>query len=224
MLLLFIPVIAAWVIGWIWYAHAKRSVSDPTEAARQVQRAAGIYVPLLLVGFVPLFIRQLPPGTTMNQLFDLSKPTTQIGGGIILGILMVTLTIGFVVVVQRWSNHAVVVPLPQRMKFLKYLDNIGLILVAPLLEEFIFRGYGAAVFSQHSTIVAALITSTAFALWHANPIMIPVAFAIGMIFFYAYIWSGTLIVPIVGHVMGNAALAIYVRHSARRERERNKTL
>lgn len=87
----------------------------------------------------------------------------------------------------------------------------GVVLV-PLFEEALFRGYLFGALSQRLGFIwAALISSALFGLLHPSPILIAFAFFVGLLCCWAYKKSGNLWVPIALHIVVNAtALAAAV--------------
>jgi membrane protease YdiL (CAAX protease family) len=81
---------------------------------------------------------------------------------------------------------------------------ISATMVAPLVEEIIFRGYLYAVIKRYSGCVfAAITTSLLFAVVHGNlPGMLPL-FILALILTLAYELTGCLWVPIVAHSLFN---------------------
>jgi membrane protease YdiL (CAAX protease family) len=86
---------------------------------------------------------------------------------------------------------------------------IALLLTAALLnafgEEIIFRGMLLPVLSSRLGLVAALILqSLVFTLYHFFPLQNSVLlFCMGIFFALGYWWSGSLITPIVAHLIEN---------------------
>ena len=82
---------------------------------------------------------------------------------------------------------------------------VSAILVAPLVEEIIFRGYLYAVLKRYSSSVfAAITTSLLFAVVHNNlPGMMPL-FILALILTLAYELTGCLWVPMLAHALFNA--------------------
>lgn len=77
--------------------------------------------------------------------------------------------------------------------------------VAPILEELIFRG---RLFSlmRHSTsaLMSAMLSALLFGAVHGSPQVIVEGFVAGLIFSYAYIIKSSIIAPIILHMCNNA--------------------
>lgn len=91
---------------------------------------------------------------------------------------------------------------------------VSAVVVAPICEEFIFRGYFYPVWKQYfGPVGSAVLASTLFALMHANLAALPGLFALALCFTVAFEASGSILVPMVMHALYNAlTLAIlYLR-------------
>jgi hypothetical protein len=88
---------------------------------------------------------------------------------------------------------------------------IALLLTAALLnafgEEIIFRGMLLPVLSSRLGLVAALILqSLVFTLYHFFPLQNSVLlFFMGIFFALGYLWSGSLLTPVIAHLIENGA-------------------
>ena len=83
---------------------------------------------------------------------------------------------------------------------------ISITIMAPLVEELLFRGaiQGYMLRKGMKPLHAILIASAIFGIVHMNPIQIPFAFAIGLIFGWLYYRTGSLVPGIVGHFINNS--------------------
>lgn len=89
------------------------------------------------------------------------------------------------------------------------LGVITISLIAPLLEEVLFRGAIQGYIMRHynpwtGIVCAALI----FGIIHMNPVQIVYAALIGVIFGWIYYRTGSLLSVIVGHVLNNSMAAV----------------
>ena len=82
--------------------------------------------------------------------------------------------------------------------------SIGLL--APILEELLFRGaiQGCLQQTLKSSWAAIIMASLIFGIVHMNPAQIPFAFLMGTIFGWLYYRTGSLLPGIVGHVLNNS--------------------
>lgn len=82
---------------------------------------------------------------------------------------------------------------------------IALVVVAPLTEEFLFRGLILNGFLQrYSTWSAILLSAFLFAAFHFNPWQFIGAFILGIFFAWLYVKTRSLFLPILGHAINNA--------------------
>lgn len=86
------------------------------------------------------------------------------------------------------------------------LGVISMALLAPILEEFLFRGaiQGYLLSNGNRPWVAITIASLIFGVVHMNPAQIPFAFLLGMMFGWLYYRTGSLLPGIVGHILNNS--------------------
>ena len=96
---------------------------------------------------------------------------------------------------------------------------ISITIMAPLVEELLFRGaiQGYMLRKGMKPLHAILIASAIFGIVHMNPIQIPFAFAIGMIFGWLYYRTGSVIPGIVGHFINNSIACIQMAVSTKKE-------
>lgn len=90
------------------------------------------------------------------------------------------------------------------------LGVLSITLLAPILEELLFRG---AIQGRLQTMiqkpwVAIIASSLIFGVVHMNPAQIPFAFLLGIMFGWLYYRTGSLLPGIIGHVLNNSAAAI----------------
>ncbi|MDE0300178.1 MAG: type II CAAX endopeptidase family protein [Candidatus Poribacteria bacterium] len=79
-----------------------------------------------------------------------------------------------------------------------------LIIVAPLTEEFLFRGLILDGFlRKYSIRKSVLVSATLFAVFHLNPWQFPAAFVLGTIFAWWRVNTGSILPGILGHAFFN---------------------
>lgn len=84
------------------------------------------------------------------------------------------------------------------------LGIIVIVILAPIFEEIIFRGFLlSGLKSRFSDIKAILLSGVAFALMHMNPEQTVYQFLLGATCAYVAIKSGSLILPIIIHAFSN---------------------
>lgn len=93
------------------------------------------------------------------------------------------------------------------------LGMLTIALLAPLSEEFLFRGAieRHLLHSWKSPWAAIIVSSFIFGIVHMNPAQIPFAFLMGTMFGWLYWRTGSLLPGIIGHVLNNYLAAIHMR-------------
>ncbi len=82
---------------------------------------------------------------------------------------------------------------------------VAAIVIAPLVEEFLFRGYLYPVFKKYcGTLASGVVTTALFAAFHMNLASLPSLFVLAICFTVAYEASGSLLVPMAMHSLFNA--------------------
>ena len=96
---------------------------------------------------------------------------------------------------------------------------ISIAIMAPLVEELLFRGaiQGYMLRKGMKPLHAILIASAIFGIVHMNPIQVPFAFAIGMIFGWLYYRTGSVVPGIVGHFINNSIACLQMAVSTKEE-------
>ncbi len=87
---------------------------------------------------------------------------------------------------------------------------LSIALLAPILEELLFRGAIQGVLQRAlgKPWMAILISSLIFGIVHMNPAQIPFAFLLGMMFGWLYYRTGSLLPGIIGHVLNNSIATV----------------
>jgi hypothetical protein len=97
-------------------------------------------------------------------------------------------------------------------EFSKWLLVLGVGVMAPILEEIIFRGYLLKEFSYTflGTTGAVILTSLIWAIIHSQYdwIYLAIIFVTGLLLGIARVMSHTLLVPIAMHILFNLSAAI----------------
>jgi membrane protease YdiL (CAAX protease family) len=141
------------------------------------------------------------------------RPRWFVLGGLILAALVFSLS-SFVVVAGVLSYrsplfvegvlqqvNAEANPHTQHVLLYQMLTAIATIIVAPITEEFIFRGFILQRWAVKWNLPLALILSSmVFGLLHLNPIGLSV---FGLLMGVLYIKTRSLLVPITGHMLNN---------------------
>lgn len=87
---------------------------------------------------------------------------------------------------------------------------LSIALLAPILEELLFRGAveGYLLRVSNNPWYAIIVSSLIFGVVHMNPAQIPFAFMLGMVFGWLYWRTGSLMPGIVGHVFNNSVATV----------------
>jgi membrane protease YdiL (CAAX protease family) len=83
--------------------------------------------------------------------------------------------------------------------------------IAPIVEELIFRGLILQGFRKnYNAFVAVLISALLFALFHLNPWQFPATFVIGLILGWIVVRTNSIILSIIGHSINNTLVLLYI--------------
>ena len=89
------------------------------------------------------------------------------------------------------------------------LGVITISLVAPLLEEVLFRGaIQGYMMRRYNPWVAIVSAALVFGIFHLNPVQTLYATLIGIVFGWIYYRTGSLLSVIVGHVLNNSMASV----------------
>lgn len=78
--------------------------------------------------------------------------------------------------------------------------------IAPICEEFLFRGFFYVVFKRYvGATASAFITAALFAAFHVNLTAFPSLFVLALCFTIAFEATGSLVVPVTMHALFNGA-------------------
>lgn len=88
---------------------------------------------------------------------------------------------------------------------------LRIVIIAPVVEELIFRGVIMAGFTRnYNAIFAIFFSALLFALFHLNPWQFPAAFALGLILGWIRIRTGSVLACITGHAIHNGLVFLSV--------------
>ncbi len=106
--------------------------------------------------------------------------------------------------IQRFLGRGISNPLGELLESSGTGLQIFILLVAaPLLEEFLFRGCIVSALRSYSPAGAVLVSGLAFGLCHGNLYQFFYAFILGLLFAYIYLKSGRLFYTICLHFLVN---------------------
>lgn len=110
-------------------------------------------------------------------------------------------------------GHLTGSPASTQMQPVNLMSIVLLLLLAPLLEEFVFRKILADRLLIYGEGLFILASSFFFAVIHGFPLGIPqmiYTFCLGMIWSYAYVMSGNIWIPILLHSLSNAFGSVFL--------------
>ena len=85
-----------------------------------------------------------------------------------------------------------------------FMASITIVLIAPIAEEFLFRGFMLSPLEEAiKSKQAIVVTAALFALIHTNIAAFPLLFTLGIILGYFAVYTQNLIVPIFIHIVNN---------------------
>ncbi|MDH4274843.1 MAG: CPBP family intramembrane metalloprotease [Gammaproteobacteria bacterium] len=195
--LLFLPVLVALLTGSVAYGIAYSRTRNRLVAGLVVHRNACWYTPLLLILMWPVFNMRM--GHSGVDYIQFNNVAHDLFYGLLVGALLGYATLSF----ANWIGRRY--PGYTGSMQRSFSDMIGLLLIAPVIEEIIFRGYGYDLSSTLGMTAGVLITSMAFALWHMNPYLTVPAFLFGLVASGLYLYTQSLFAPIVAHAVSNFA-------------------
>ncbi len=196
-------------------AASENAVAGVEKSPATVGVLASILFLLLLCLGLLFYLRQVR-GLDPVELFGLRRLSFKRALGVAVLALMISL--GFVIpsnlLAVNWLQQYWPDLQPQDTVKL-FLSNGGLdklamagaaILVAPLVEETVFRGFVYAVVKKYTDgIFAALVSSALFALAHFHLASAVPLFVLALGFTAAYERTGSLLVPMLMHALFNGA-------------------
>ncbi len=123
----------------------------------------------------------------------------------------------FIVGLSLWNNYLnELANLPNTMQdfFVSMMRHplgiIATVILAPLVEELLFRGaiQGHLLRKWGSPALAIFISSLIFGMIHGNPAQIPFAFVIGVALGWVYYMTGSLVPGILMHFINNGTAVV----------------
>lgn len=169
---------------------------------------------VLLVAISVLIIRL--KGGSLPQYLALKPFSPSVGIGMLGLLLIFMIASQALTYVLDMAPLVFVDPLYQSVSSV-WLLIFAMVVVAPIYEEVIFRGilwsaiaeqFTASSYSaNHGAIVASIVTSLIFAVIHVQYGIYEIStiVVLALIFCYARIKSGSLLLPIVLHIVNNGA-------------------
>lgn len=100
-----------------------------------------------------------------------------------------------------------------------FFGLVSIVIMAPLVEELLFRGAIEGHFLQEGRTpkMAIFLSALIFGIIHINPAQVPFAFFLGLIFGWLYYRTGSVVPGMVGHFLNNLIAAIGIATSTKEE-------
>jgi membrane protease YdiL (CAAX protease family) len=198
---------------------ASGAAPDINEATLMAQMGLPLFVSVLISGLVALVILWLHLEKNNNHmrigLFAQSKLSTGMTIGLGVALMIAAGLFGeaygrFIVPgkeLQAGVNQMIdaisKTPLNHVLLF------VTIAIVAPVLEEILFRGYlQSALMHRMKPWLAILLASSLFGIVHMQPLAFPVLTVLGAVFGYLYYKTGSLKVNILLHILNNGVAYI----------------
>ena len=147
-------------------------------------------------------------GIERATLTNSSKMARHTGWGILAGLALfgvaIAIEMGQVAIGFEPPEDAIVIG-PEAGNLAAYLTwLVSACVVAPISEEFFFRGYAFYAFNKRYGLLTALFVSAlGFSAIHGSIYALLPIFAAGIGLALAYHWSGSLVPPMVAHAVNN---------------------
>jgi len=135
-------------------------------------------------------------------------PFFQLAAGLLAGVSIYLIIIGIIEIFelrQHFPKHdEMLEPVILQPGFLISLLGVGVII--PLVEELALRGLIFNRMREDLPITTALLLQAmVFSLLHLNPLQAGYAFIGGLLLGLAYLWTGSLLIPVIMHISWNSA-------------------
>ena len=168
--------------------------------------------------FVIILLKTVIPLLLLWNILKLSPASLGwVTGGlfqaVLKGVVLAAVMMAFMFIYQRYSHHLFGTPYTSTGAHLlnrtRSTAAIGISSAAALLnacgEEIIFRGMlFPALVSTCGHILALAVQSIIFTLYHFFPLQNAVLlFCMGIFFGLGYLWSGSLLTPVLAHLIEN---------------------
>jgi membrane protease YdiL (CAAX protease family) len=207
------PAIFTLIAGGGFWAYCQATSSSMAEAGEKFKLYTWALWPLASLAYF-IFVYAIMPAAMRTTLLD--------GISFSPGALIVSAGLGiFLSLVSIITMKSSFRSKPEEtLPFLtvEFRELPGLIIIAPLAEEWVFRGFGALSLNELPAAAAALITSAAFALMHFKPWLMVYSFFVGLAFFFLFSATGNILTVITAHAAANGVIWIWMRREASRLR------
>jgi len=170
---------------------------------------ASLIILIVVIGF--LMVRRISPVEMLGlQKFGLWK--AGITGGLLVAAIFPALMVATLITQSIFRGQAKEQEVVQFFREAAGTNQqasvvalfVMAVVVAPVVEEVIFRGYLYAVFKSWAGSFASMVfTATLFAAVHNNLAVLPSLLILAVGLTIAYEWSGSILVPIAMHASFN---------------------
>ena len=160
--------------------------------------------------FIPIYVIAIPMGLTyMKKVPNSIKKSEKLSIKRFLTMLLVCFPMFYFgnvigsMLSQLLSGGTAENALETYVEQTGILKIVVMVLVGPLIEEFVFRRTLINKTRQYGEKQAVLFSAVAFALFHMNLYQMFYAFGLGLVFGYVYLKTGKLIYSYILHVIVN---------------------
>lgn len=216
---LLVPLIVTFVIAMFYVLLMRAANSMVTvEMITNKVLSAAWYFPLI-IALTSLIANTIPyiicaKKVCVSSLFRFENKSLKTIGIVCVLCLGVNVLSGFVVAIldQLFGLIGVSMPTPSFAMGGSFIANfilaLAVCIIAPITEEFIFRGVLLRFFSCKGEKFAIIMSSFLFALIHGNLPQGIGAFFIGIVFGIIALKTKSIVIPIIGHVFNNTFATI----------------
>jgi membrane protease YdiL (CAAX protease family) len=175
-----------------------------------VRSAADVCLAVVISVFVVLYANSVGGVRSREFLLGWNRRDTVFTA--IMAVLILGAAAAYVLLVRGAGAHPLTIAVPALPVLL-----VGIVGESGVIhEEVLARGFFLKLLNKHTGIVAAILISAAlFSLGHAifkkPDFMLVGHFMAGIAFGYAYVKSGTLLIPIVMHVLDNLSADLFIQ-------------